>query len=141
MEPADMSDKHPDSNAELSGRVRGADHPAANEHMPRSIWRPGVVQRLADYIKHVREVDQQSVQPDITLERHICTRDATRTCLCPRGACADDSSTYRRARGPYLYAEHTQHAADLYTCPISGTICLGTKCREWCESGVDRTKT
>ncbi len=134
MEPADMSDKHPDSNAELPGGLCGQHHPAANEHVPRSIWQPGVVKRLADYIKHVREVDQQSVQPRVADQQHTCTRHPERTCNCPAGTCADDDATYRYARGPY-------HAADLYTCPISGTICLSVKCRDWCESGVDRTKT
>ena len=141
MEPADMSDKHSNPNAELPGGVYGKHHPAANEHMPRSIWQPGVVQRLADYIKHLRQVDHESVQPDISSEQHTCARNPQRTCNCPAGTCADDDATYRHARGPYLHAEYVQHAADLYTCPISGRICLQHDCRDWCESGVDRSKT
>ena len=147
MEPTDMPSKHADTNPELSGRVRGTDTPAANEQLPRSIWQPGVVKRLADYIKHVREVDNKpdkphkSAQPDKSSEPHRCINIPVRTCHCPDGVCADDPATYRRARGPYRFSEFTQHAADLYTCPISGSICLTIKCREWCESGVDRSKT
>lgn len=145
MEPTNMSDKHSDANSLMSGRVHGPDHAAANERMPRSVWQPGVVRRLADYIKHVREVDQQpnecavADQPDQS--SHVCTRNPHRTCNCPAGACADDDATYRYARGPYRHAQFTQHAADIYSCPISGRICLGYECRDWCESGVDRTKT
>ncbi len=152
MEPTYMPTEHSDADAVMSCRVCGQHHAAANEHMPRSIWQPGVVRRLADYIKHVREVDNQSDKSDKSGEpnkscvtRHVCTRDSTRTCLCPRGACADDSSTYRNARGPYLYAEPAKSAkpteSTVYTCPISGRICLQFNCRDWCESGVDRTKT
>lgn len=141
MEPTDLPSKHADTNPELSGRVRGSDHPAANEQLPRSIWQPGVVKRLADYIKHLREVDQQSDKPDVAAGPHPCSRYPKRSCNCPAGACADDDATYRYARGPYRYAEFTQHAADLYTCPISGVVCFGAKCREWCESGVNYSKT
>lgn len=131
MEPADMSDQHSNPNTELPGGLCGQHHPAANEHMPRSIWQPGVVKRLADYIKHVREVDNESVQPRVAAEQHSCARHPERTCNCAAGTCADDDTINR----------YTQYATDLYTCPISGTICLGLKCRDWCESGVDRTKT
>lgn len=139
-ESTDLHTKHSDTNPKLSGGICGSDSSAANEQLPRSIWQPGVVKRLADYIKHLREVDQQpderavSGQPDQS--SHVCTRNPHRTCNCPADACADDDATYRNARGPYLSAESTN-----YTCPISGRICLGVECREWCESGVDYSKT
>lgn len=145
MEPTDMSDKQPDANTVVPGRVHGANNAAANELMPRSVWRPGVVRILADYIKYVREVDQQpneravSSQPDQS--PHVCARNPNRTCNCPTGACADDDATYRYARGPFLSTEPAKHASNVYTCPISGRICLGYTCRDWCESGVDRSKT
>ncbi len=134
MEPSDMSDKHSNANTELSNGVHRKHQSAANEHMPRSIWQPGVVKRLADYIKQLREVDNESVKPNITSEQHTCPRHPERSCNCASGTCADDDATYR-------YVKHVQLASDFYTCPISGSICLGTRCREWCESGVDRTKT
>ena len=132
MEPTDLPSKHADTNPELSGRVRGSDHPAANEQLPRSIWQPGVVKRLADYIKHLREVDNQSDKPNVSAVQHSCSRHPERSCNCAPGACADDDGYPSR---------HIKYAADLYTCPISGVICLNLHCREWCESGVDRSKT
>lgn len=147
MEPADLHTKHPDTKPELSSGFRGHNHPDPNEHLFRSLWAAclGGLDYIVQYLREIRHESHQRAlarkpdQPSVT--RHVCTRDGTRTCLCPSSACADDSYTYRRARGPYLYAEHTQHAADIYTCPISGRICLQFECRDWCESGVDRTKT
>lgn len=160
MEPTNLHPKHSDANPELSGRVHGVHHAAANEHMPKSVWQPGVVQRLADYIKHLRQVDQQPNQPDVASqpdqsgqpnERHVCTVDTHRTCTCPRGVCADDSATYRRARGPYQPAGPSASASAVpaaksdqpggYTCPVTGQPCTEIKCRDWCESGVDYSKT
>jgi hypothetical protein len=118
----------------MSDRIHGTDKPAANEQLPKSIWQPGVVQRLADYIKQLRQVDEQSNEPNKSGkpdQPHICPRNPHRVCNCSSSVCADDDATYRYARGPYLAA----------TCPVSGRICLGTTCRDWCESGVDRTKT
>lgn len=135
MEPADMSTKHSDANTVMSGRVHGNNNPAANERMPKSVWQPGMVQRLADYIKRLREVDQQSNKPNVasqSAQPHVCERNPYRSCNCPGGTCADDDSTYRYARGPY---------AATIRCPISGQPCSVTSCRDWCESGVDRTKT
>lgn len=138
MEPTNMSAQHSDANAQLSGGVHRLDHAAANERMPKSLWQPGVVRRLADYIKHLRQVDQQSDQSYVAGEPdHVCTRNPHRVCNCARGVCADDDATYRLARNPRCNPDvDTKHA-----CPISGVACFGAKCRDWCESGVDRTKT
>lgn len=130
MEPTYMPTEHSDADAVMSCRVCGQHHPAANEHMPKSVWQPGVVRRLADYIKHVRQGDHEPVKPDVASEQHTCTRHPERTCNCT-GACADDDVNDR----------YTQRVTDFYTCPVAGSLCLGTKCRDWCESGVDRTKT
>lgn len=135
MEPSDMSAQPSNANTGVPCRVHGVHNAAANERMPKSVWQPGVVQRLADYIKHLREVDQQSNQPNIADkpdQSHICGRNPHRTCNCSGGACADDDATYRYARGPYATA---------IRCPISGQPCSASSCRDWCESGVDRTKT
>ena len=131
MEPTYMPTEHSDADAVMSCRVCGQHHPAANEYMPKSIWQPGVVRRLADYIKQLRQSDHEPVKPDVASDQHSCPRHPERACNCPAGACADDDVNDR----------YTQRVTDFYTCPISGTICLSVKCREWCESGVDRTKT
>ena len=139
MEPTNMPDQHSNSNSELSSRVHRVDNPAANEPMPKSIWQPGVVQRLGDYIKQLRQVDQQSDKSNVAGFTHKCPRHAERTCNCT-SSCADDDAGSTEPRSSTA-AKYTQYAADIYTCPISGSICLGIKCREWCESGVDRSKT
>jgi len=126
MEPADMPDQHTNPNTVLSSGLHRLNNSAANEHMPRSLWQPGVVQRLADYIKRVREVDHQPH------ERHVCRLNASYTCACPTHACANDDATYRHARGPYIVAKR---------CPVTGQPCAGADCRDWCESGVDYSKT
>lgn len=156
MEPTDMSAKHSDANTVLSGRVHRVNNPAANERMPKSVWQPGVVQRLADYIKHLREVDQQPNKSDITSqpaesnERHVCKFNAGYTCACPAGVCASDDATYRYARGPYVATSPTTEPTirgsttaqcDRSRCPISGQSCTKANCRDWCESGVDYSKT
>lgn len=155
MEPTDLSSKHPDADYGVPRRVHGRDHPAANEHVPKSVWQPGVVKRLADYIKHLRKVDQQPDQPDKPGQpdqRHLCRLSAGYTCACPRGVCACDDATYRYARGPYIAvgarrdaksgvrAPEPNHLGN-FRCPISGQLCSQTVCRDWCESGVDYTKT
>ena len=148
MEPTDLPDQHAKSDAVVPSGVHGKYRAAANEHMPRSVWQPGVVRVLADYIKQLRQVDDESNKRPVASQPsepaqsgHVCTRNPNRTCNCPAGACADDDATYRHARGPYRHAQFTQHAADIYTCPVSGRICLRYECREWCESGVDYSKT
>ena len=151
MEPANMSDKHPDANAVVSGGVHGQQHSVNDEYMPKSVWRPGVVRRLADYIQQLREVDDESNkrplarQPRQSVEsRHVCTRNPNRTCNCDAGVCADDAATYRYARGPFLStrvaAPKPNHLGN-FRCPISGQLCSSNVCRDWCESGVDYSKT
>ena len=143
-----MSDKPSDADAVMPKRVHRLDHTAANEQLPKSIWQPGVVKRLADYIKHLREVDQQSDQPDVASQsaqpsqRHICQRDPHRSCSCPRGVCADDSESYRHARGPYLVASTDpripvpqSNQLGNFRCPISGKLCSEYICRDWCSGG------
>lgn len=124
----------------MSNRIHGTDHSAADELLSEPIRKPGVVKRLADYIKHLCEVDQQSNESNLAsqpVKSHVCERNPHRNCNCARGVCADDDATYRLATG----LRPNECASDLYTCPVSGSICLGIKCREWCESGVDRSKT
>jgi hypothetical protein len=152
MEPANMSDKHPDANAVVSGGVHGQHHSVNDEYMPKSVWRPGVVRRLADYIQQLREVanepDQRAVSHQPGFTRHVCARNPNRTCNCDAGVCADDAATYRYARGPFLSANPSQRIAapkpnhlGNFRCPISGQLCSSTVCRDWCESGVDYSKT
>lgn len=104
--------------------------------MPRSVWQPGVVQRLADYIKQLREVDQQSNEPHVagkSDQPHVCPRNPHRTCNCPRGTCADDSESYRFARGPYRIATPKPNELGNFRCPVSGQLCSANICREWCS--------
>lgn len=146
--PSDLqgTDKKPDSV--LPAGIRGADNAVNDQHMPRSVWANGMAQRLADYIRYVREVDQQPDQPDIAGEshkpnqRHICKRDPDRSCSCPSGVCADDDATYRYARGPFLVAStdpripvpKPNHLGN-FRCPISGKLCSEFICRDWCSGG------
>ena len=134
MEPTNMPDKHSDANAVVCGGVHGQHHPVNDEYMPKSVWQPGVVRRLADYIRHLREVDNESnqcAQPGFT--RHVCTRNPHRTCNCDAGVCADDAATYRYARGPFLSTRIlASEQPGSFRCPISGTPCAEYQCREWC---------
>lgn len=160
MEPIDLPNQHPKSDARVSGGVHGKHRADNDEYMPKSVWQPSVVRRLADYIKQLRQVDDesnkrvvarqpgQSAQPEQS--SHVCPRHPYRTCNCPAGACADDDATYRYARGPYgavLYDElgrvRTPEPNELgnFRCPINGLVCGTDVCRDWCESGVDYTKT
>jgi hypothetical protein len=160
MEPANMSDKHPDANAVVSGGVHGQQHSVNDEYMPKSVWRPGVVRRLADYIQQLREVDdesnkrplarqpRQSAQSEQPSQPHVCTRSPHRTCNCDAGVCADDDATYRYARGPFVATDPSQRIAapkpnelGNFRCPITGQLCSANVCRDWCESGVDYSKT
>lgn len=120
--------------------------------MLRSLW-SALVGRVDDLIQHLREVSHQPDQPnkprqsDQPGERHVCRLNAGYTCACPRGACACDDATYRHARGPYIAtsagrgddAKPVKHGS--HRCPISGQFCAGIECRDWCESGVNRSKT
>lgn len=148
MESSNLPDQRPDADASVSDGVYRAGNAAANEHMPKSIWQPGVVQRLGDYIKHLREVDQQPDQPHKSCQSaepkqssHGCPRHHERTCNCARSTCADDDTGATSAAESTNHAESTCKFDAVYSCPISRRICLGIKCREWCESGVDRSKT
>jgi hypothetical protein len=150
MEPTNMPDKHTDSDAVVPGRVHGQHHPVNDEYMPRSIWQPGVVRVLADYIRQLREVDDESNQRPVASQpgkpaqseqsRHVCTRNPHRTCNCPARACADDDATYRYARGPFLATSAGQRVAapkpnhlGNFRCPVTGQLCSSDVCREWCE--------
>lgn len=147
MEPTNMPDKHAKPDAAMPGRVHGADHAAANEHMPRSVWQPGVVRVLADYIKQLRQVDDESNKRPVACQSsksaqsgHVCTRNPHRSCNCHAGVCADDDATYRNARGPFVAAPKPNQLGN-FRCPISGQLCSSNVCRDWCESGVDYSKT
>jgi len=58
-----MSNKHPNTNSELSDRLYGEHYPDSFLDMPRPI-RTTSVATLGDYIEHLREVDNQSNQCD-----------------------------------------------------------------------------
>jgi len=143
MEPTNMQPKHTDTDAVVPSRVHGKHSPVNDEYMPKSIWQPGVVRRLADYIKQLREVDDQSNQRVVAnqphqsdVSRHVCPRNPHRTCNCSAGVCADDSATYRHARGPFLPNRvPTPKPNNLgnFRCPITGQLCSFDVCREWCE--------
>jgi hypothetical protein len=146
MEPTNMPDKHSDTNTVVSGGIHGQHHPVNDEYMPKSIWQSGVVRRLADYIRHVREVDnepnQRSVSHQPGFTRHVCARNPHRTCNCDTGVCADDSATYRYARGPFLSTRIlASEQPGNFRCPISGSPCAEYQCREWCAGSSARAET
>ena len=143
MEPTNMPDKHSDANSGVPSGIHGKHYPVNDEYMPKSIWQPRVVQRLADYIRQLREVDDESNkrplarQPGQSVESsHVCARNPNRTCNCDAGVCADDDATYRYARGPFVAtrvaAPKPNHLGN-FRCPISGQLCSADVCREWCE--------
>jgi hypothetical protein len=153
MEPTNMPDKHTDADTVVSGRVHGGHNAAANEHMPRSVWQPRVVRRLADYIRQLREVDDepnqrpvasqpsQPTQSQQSGQPHVCTRNPHRTCNCDAGACADDSATYRYARGPFRAVFLDKHGRVLspepnrlgnFNCPVDNRACSKDVCPVWC---------
>ena len=138
-----MQNGNRDSEPSMSDRLRWLDNTDEIINLSRSIWstRYG---SLDDNDRHVREVDQQSDKPHLASQSdftHRCTRHPERNCNCPSGACADDDATYRYARGPYTSADTSSPKLASYRCAISGQFCSGSSCREWCESGVDRSKT
>lgn len=144
---ADMQGNDANTNAVVPAGVHGLNNAAANEYVPRSVWQPGVVKHLADYIEHLRKVDQQSNESDVSSQPNkpnqsrICERNPHRICNCPRGVCADDDATYRFARGPYTATgdangrirapKPNEHGN--FRCPISGFLCSESVCREWCS--------
>jgi hypothetical protein len=149
MEPTNMSDKHTDANTVVPSGVHGSHNAAANELMPKSVWRNGVVRSLADYIKQLREVDDESNQRTVASQpsqpvepSHVCTRNLHRTCNCSAGVCADDSATYRYARGPFravLLDEHNRVLAPKpnrlgnFNCPVDNRACSQDACPIWCD--------
>jgi hypothetical protein len=146
MEPTNMPDKHSDTNPVVSGGVHGQHLSVNDEYMPKSIWQSGVVRRLADYIRHVREVDnepnQRSISHQSGFTRHVCARNPHRTCNCDAGVCADDATTYRYARGPFLSTRIlASEQPGNFRCPISGSHCAEYQCREWCAGSSARAET
>jgi hypothetical protein len=150
MEPTNLPDKHTDANAIVPSGVHGGHNAAANELMPKSIWRNGVVRSLADYIRQLREVDDESNQRPVACQsvesNHVCTRNPHRTCNCSAGVCADDSATYRYARGPFLAVESIQRIAapkpnelGNFNCPIDNRLCSANVCNGWCEGSSTGT--
>jgi len=151
-------------DAILSSGVHGKHNPVNDEYMPKSIWQSGVVRRLADYIRYVREVDDKSDQRVVSSKpgestqpeqpgftRHVCTRNPHRTCNCDAGVCADDAATYRYARGPFLTTESSQRSAKVRTpepnklgnfnCPIDNKLCSSDVCNGWCKSSGTGAET
>jgi len=143
MEPANLPDQHSKSDAIVPSGVHGQHNSVNDEYLPRSVWQPGVVRRLADYIQHLREVDDESNQRPLASQssesakpeqsRHVCTRNPHRTCNCYAGVCADDDATYRYARGPFLSTPKPNQLGN-FNCPIDNKLCSSDVCREWCES-------
>ena len=152
MEPSNMPAKHAGTDAVMPSGLHGQHRPDDGKHMPRSVWRPGVVRVLADYIRQLREVDdesnqrplarqpRQSAQSEQPSQPHVCARNPNRTCNCDAGVCADDDATYRYARGPFVATNPSQRIAapkpnelGNFRCPITGQLCSSTICREWCE--------
>jgi hypothetical protein len=149
MEPSDLPSKHTNTDAQLSGGVHRHHHADQDFHVPEPLWAT-FVGRLGNLIKHLCKVghkpDQRAVPSESGEPRHVCRLNPGYTCTCASGVCANDDATYRHARGPYLPVEHGVRAPEPnkygnFRCPISGQLCSSTVCREWCESGVDYTKT
>ena len=162
MEPSNMPAKHAGTDAVMPSGFHGQHRSDDGKHMPRSVWRPGVVRVLADYIRQLREVDDESNQRAVARQPgesaqseqpgqpHVCTRNPHRTCNCDAGVCADDSATYRYARGPYRAVpidEHNRvpspkpnHLGN-FRCPITGQLCSANVCREWCEGSGSSSTT
>jgi hypothetical protein len=150
MEPSNMPARHANTDAVLPSGVHGQHRADDDEHMPKSIWRAGVVRSLADYIRQLREVDDEPNQRPVASQpnksaqseqyRHVCTRNPHRTCNCPSWACADDDATYRYARGPFVAADPSQrvptpkpnHLGN-FRCPIDNRACSQDACPVWCD--------
>jgi len=149
MEPTNLHRKHTDAKPELSDGFRGHHHPDPNEHLLKSLWAAclGGVGYIVQYVREVRHESHQRAlarkSDQSGVARHVCTRDDTRTCCCPDRACADDPGTYRLARGPYLHRVRAPapNKRGAFRCPVSGLACSAYACRDWCESGVDYSKT
>ena len=149
---ADMSAKRSDADSGLSGGICGQHHADPDQPMPRSLW-AALVARVGNFRQYLRQVgnqsDQssQSRQPAESSEPHSCVNLPARACYCPNGVCADDPATYRYAvlRPPSGESGRVRtpepNQLGNFRCPISGLACSKYACREWCESGVDYTKT
>lgn len=93
MELTNLPHHHTGSNTVMPNWIHGSNPPAANEQLPQSIWRNGVVRKLADYIQQLRKIDQQSGKHDVGDKSnlsHKCPRHTERTCNCANNTCADD---------------------------------------------------
>lgn len=158
MEPTNLSDKHANSDTILPSGVHGKHRPVNDEYVPKSVWQPRVVKRLADYIRQLREVDDESDKRAVSSQssqsakseqsRHVCTRNPHRTCNCNAGVCADDDATYRYARGPFLAANPNQrvpapkpnHLGN-FNCPIDNKLCSSDVCSDWCKGSGSGSET
>ena len=152
MEPTNLPDQHSKSDAIMSSGVHGKHNAINDEYLPKSVWQPNMVRRLADYIRHLREVDDESNKRPLTRKssesakpeqsRHVCTRNPHRTCNCYAGVCADDDATYRYARGlATRIAAPKPNELGNFNCPIDNKLCSSNVCREWCEGSGAGTKT
>jgi hypothetical protein len=160
-EPTNVPSGDAKPDAILSSGVHGKHHSVNDEYVPKSIWQSGVVRRLADYIRQLREVDDQSNQRPLAYQsnqsaqpeqsgftRHVCTRNPHRTCNCDAGVCADDAATYRYARGPFLATNPSQrvptpkpnHLGN-FSCPIDNKLCSSDVCNGWCKSSGPGAET
>lgn len=121
--------------------------------MSRSIWNTAVV-KLGDYIKHLRQVDDESYkraesgkscESCLTCNGHYCDRHSERSCDCSGHDCADDDiggdfystgSTVTFSKRGVIYQRTRIPKPNQYgnfRCPISGQLCSSSVCKEWCE--------
>lgn len=156
MEPTNLPHHHTGSNTVMPNWIHGSNPPAANEQLPKSVWRNGVVRKLADYIQQLRESDRQSDEHHVSHQsdlRHKCPRHAERTCNCTNDACADDDSgecgrdrsahkQYNgRSAGQREQGGRTngcEHCGSKYEC-----VCLGSgkECGIHAQAGAEAAKT
>ena len=131
-----MPTKHADTDAVVPGRVHGVNRADDDQLVPRSLW-AACVGGVGHFVELLREVFVKPDEPDFAGQphkSHLCTSDAGRICTCARGVCADDSATYRYARGVRPRVDIPKpNALGNFRCPISGQLCSADVCREWCE--------
>lgn len=155
MEPTNLPGQHAKPDPVVPSRVHWQHHANNDEHMPKSVW-AACVGLVGDVVRHLREVGNQpdkralAGQPDKSCESclscigHYCPRHAERHCKCAGSDCADDDCG--DAIGNTIAQQHRvlvpePNKLGNFRCPITGQLCSSSVCKEWCEAGVDYTKT
>jgi hypothetical protein len=143
MEPTYMPTKHADADAVMPCRVCGCHHADQDQRLPQSLWAT-LVGRVDDFIKLVRQVDDQRDQravarepgeppePSIASDGHACPRHTERRCNCADDSCADDDIGIVAGREPVR--SPTPNFLGRFRCPVNGKLCSVHSCRTWCES-------